>query len=165
MINNIGQYNSNNIKNLQSAPSVNQSFNGAKLTGAATKPSFLFFPLRKENVSNISAPKTKLTTKEEFDSYNALLYAFSTSDTEKTSPQDNVSRQTKLDALLKNGVLLNNNSNDKSTVLQNLTKTINNPRAANMDNLKIAGQIIDTLYNPAIITQRFGDIPKEAQTL
>ena len=59
---------------------------------------------------------------------------------------------------------MNNNSNDKSTVLQNLTKTINNPRAANMDNLKIAGQIIDTLYNPAIITQRFGDIPKEAQT-
>lgn len=164
MINNIGQYNSNNIKNLQSMPSVKQSFNGAKLTCAATEPSFLFFPLRKENVSNISAPKTKLTTKEEFDSYNALLYAFSTSDTEKTSPQDNVSRQTKLDALLKNGVLLNNNSNDKSTVLQNLTKTINNPRAANMDNLKIAGQIIDTLYNPAIITQRFGDIPKEAQT-
>ena len=59
---------------------------------------------------------------------------------------------------------MNNNSNDKSTVLQNLTKTINKPRAANMDNLKIAGQIIDTLYNPSIIKQRMGDITKEAQT-
>ena len=58
---------------------------------------------------------------------------------------------------------MNKNSNDKSTVLQNLAKTIENPRAANIDNLKIAGQIIDVLYNPAVITQRFGDIPKEAQ--
>lgn len=161
MINNIGLYN-NNIQNLQAQ---NAAFGNS--TSAATnsvrKPLVSLFPLKKENVSAINAPKTKLTTKEELDSYNALLYAFSTSDTEKISPLDNVSRQTKLDALLKNGVLLNNNSNDKSTVLQNLAKTIENPRAANIDSLKIAGQIIDVLYNPAVITQRFGDIPKEAQ--
>lgn len=161
MINNIGLYN-NNIQNLQAQ---NAAFGNS--TSAATnsvrKPLVSLFPLKKENVSAINAPKTKLTTKEELDSYNALLYAFSTSDTEKISPLDNVSRQTKLDALLKNGVLLNKNSNDKSTVLQNLAKTIENPRAANIDSLKIAGQIIDVLYNPAIITQRFGDIPKEAQ--
>lgn len=161
MINNIGLYN-NNIQNLQAQNAAFGSSTSAA-TNSVRKPLVSLFPLKKENVSAINAPKTKLTTKEELDSYNALLYAFSTSDTEKISPLDNVSRQTKLDALLKNGVLLNNNSNDKSTVLQNLAKTIENPRAANIDSLKIAGQIIDVLYNPAIITQRFGDIPKEAQ--
>lgn len=161
MINNIGLYN-NNIQNLQAQNAAFGSSTSAA-TNSVRKPLVSLFPLKKENVSAINAPKTKLTTKEELDSYNALLYAFSTSDTEKISPLDNVSRQTKLDALLKNGVLLNKNSNDKSTVLQNLAKTIENPRAANIDSLKIAGQIIDVLYNPAVITQRFGDIPKEAQ--
>lgn len=161
MINNIGLYN-NNIQNLQ-AQNATFGNSTSAATNSVRKPLVSLFPLKKENVSAINAPKTKLTTKEELDSYNALLYAFSTSDTEKISPLDNVSRQTKLDALLKNGVLLNNNSNDKSTVLQNLAKTIENPRAANIDSLKIAGQIIDVLYNPAVITQRFGDIPKEAQ--
>ncbi len=162
MINNIGLYN-NNIQKVQTPLSVATNFNGMQTNGVS-KPAFSFFPLKKENVSTINAPKTKLTTKEEYDSYNALLYAFSTSKTEKLSPQDNVSRQAKLDKLLRNGVLLSNNSNDKSTVLLNLTKVLNNKRAGDIDSIKIAGQIIDTLYNPAIITQRFGDIPKEAQS-
>ena len=160
MVNSVGLYGLNNIKN--SGLSNNPHF-GNSSSADNRQPLLNFFPVKKDNISSINAPRTRLTSKEEIETYNSLLHAFSTSETEKISPLDNVSRQVKLDALLKNGVLLNNDSNDKSTVLQNLSKTLNEERTEGFNNEKIAGQIIDTLYNPAVITQKFGDIPKEAE--
>ena len=118
-----------------------------------------------KNTSKVAlAPvSVKLTTAKDTKMYNEIVKAFATSDSEKTSPVDNVSRQKKLDALLKNGTLLNDKSNDKTSVLESIHKTINDKRAGDLSGLKIAGQIIDTIYNPTIITQKFGDIPKEAE--
>ncbi len=160
MINNAGLYNFNSAQKI--------GFGAMQNPVKQTAPRPVQYAIHSAYSGNNTIPyintqKTKLETSEEFDAYNALTYAFSTSDTEKISPQDNVSRQVKLDRLLKNGVLLNNNSNDSSSVLENLYKTLKTERAEGLDNVKIAGQIIDALYNPASITQKFGDIPNEAK--
>ena len=106
---------------------------------------------------------TKLTSKKDIEMYNAINHALTTSQTEQKSPQDNVSRLKKLDALLKNGTLLNNDSNNNTSVLENLYQILTTQRANNFDNVKIIGQVIDTLYKPEIITQVFGDIPASAK--
>lgn len=161
MINNIGLYNLNGTNGVHF--SAKSAKNSAPVSASPLQWALSGFSVQKNNVPALNKVNTRLTNQNDIKMYNEILNAFITSEKEKTSPQDNVLRQKKLDALLKNGTLLNNNSNDKSSVLQNLYKTIKSERAANMDGVKIAGQIIDTLYNPAVITQKFGDIPKEAQ--
>lgn len=66
-----------------------------------------------------------------------------------------------LDGLLKNGVLLNSNSNDKSTVLDNLFKIVQEPRAEGLKSDVILRDTIATIAYPYLITQQFGDIPQE----
>ena len=66
-----------------------------------------------------------------------------------------------LTALLKKGVLLNSNSNDKSTTLDSLYKIISTPRANGLDAKTVLSDTINTIANPFIITQNFGNIPKE----
>lgn len=68
-----------------------------------------------------------------------------------------------LDSLLKTGVLLNNNSCDKSTVLDNLYKIITEPRAEGLNAETMLKDTISTIAYPYLITQKFGDIPKEYQ--
>lgn len=65
-----------------------------------------------------------------------------------------------LDALLKNGILLNANSNDNSTVLDNLHKMTTNQRADGLNSQLVLKETVNTIYNPFVITQNFGDIPK-----
>lgn len=64
-----------------------------------------------------------------------------------------------LNYLLKSGTLLNNNSNDKSTTLDNLHKMISNQRAKGLDAKTMLNDTVKTIANPAIITQHFGNIP------
>lgn len=66
-----------------------------------------------------------------------------------------------LTALLKKGVLLNSNSNDKSTTLDSLYKIINTPRINGLNAKTVLSDTINTIANPFIITQNFGNIPKE----
>ena len=66
----------------------------------------------------------------------------------------------KLNKLLKSGLLLNNDSNDGSTVLDNLHKIVTEPRIKGLNSSKIAAEAIDEITNPGIITQTFGDIPE-----
>lgn len=66
-----------------------------------------------------------------------------------------------LDLLLKSGILLSNNSNDKTTVLDNLFKIAATERAKGLDGKVILADTINTIANPFIITQNFGDIPKQ----
>ncbi len=61
---------------------------------------------------------------------------------------------------LKSGLLLRNDAEDNSTVLDNLHKIITAPRVRGLDAAKIAKNTLETIVNPSIITQRFGDIPK-----
>ncbi|MDR1326945.1 MAG: hypothetical protein LBJ74_00905, partial [Heliobacteriaceae bacterium] len=66
--------------------------------------------------------RTQLTTKEEKEQYNTLLRS-----------ADKRSRKA-LETMLKNGTLLNADSNDNSTVLANLHKIASAPRAPGLKN-------------------------------
>lgn len=64
-----------------------------------------------------------------------------------------------LELMLRAGILLNNNSNDKSTTLDNLHRMLTTQRAAGLNNAVVLKETINTIVNPFIITQNFGDIP------
>lgn len=166
MIENLG------LKQLkQSTENINKD-NRIKNTSGVQIPNFST-PSFQGKIINLHTPQgiskselnvnTKLTSKKDVEMYNVINQALSTSKTEQKSPQDNISRLKKLNTLLKNGTLLNNNSNDNTSVLENLYKILTTQRANGFDNIKIMGQVIDALYKPEIITQVFGDIPKEVQ--
>ena len=93
--------------------------------------------------------RTSLSTKEEKEEYKYL-----------TKRLDKDGRKM-LNAMLKTGVLLNNNSNDNSTTLENLYKMATTPRANGMNTDILLKHTIATISNPHIITQRFGDVPDE----
>ena len=71
------------------------------------------------------------------------------------------SQRNQLESLLKKGILLNSNSNDKTTVLDNLNKIITDERAAGLDKRVVLSELVNTLNNPFVITQKFGDIPNK----
>lgn len=64
-----------------------------------------------------------------------------------------------LSGLLKSGVLLNNNSNDGSSVLDNLHKIATEPRIKGLNPSTLLTEAITTVADPGTITQTFGDIP------
>ncbi len=66
-----------------------------------------------------------------------------------------------LEMLLKNGKLLSDKSNDKSTTLDNLHKMLTTPRANGLDSKIIIKETINAIANPFVITQNFGDMPKQ----
>ena len=96
--------------------------------------------------------RTKLSSKEEKEKYNKISKL--------------VDRQTRknLESLLKKGILLNCDSNDKTSVLDNLHKMATTQRAEGLDNKILLKETIATLNNPFLITQEFGDIPKNFET-
>lgn len=96
-----------------------------------------------------SALRTRLNSQEEKNKYNTIL-----SNLDKTSKKQ-------VKELLKSGILLNSNSNDKSTVLDNLYKIATNERAQGLRADVILKDTIAILADPHVITQQFGDIPKD----
>lgn len=98
--------------------------------------------------SSVTSMRTKFSTQEEADKYLAVSSGLSIID------------RRNLDILLKNGRLLNNESNDKSTTLDNLHKIISEPRAEGLDSKLVLKETVKTLANPFIINQTFGNIPK-----
>lgn len=92
--------------------------------------------------------RTELTTKEEKDKYTLLVASLDKKDRKK------------LELLLKTGILLNTNSNDKSSTLDNLHRILTTPRAVGLDPSVVLKETVNTIANPFIITQKFGDIPK-----
>ena len=95
--------------------------------------------------------RTRLSSKPEKDKYNFLQ-----KNLDKTSKKQ-------LKELLNSGILLNANSNDKSTVLDNLYKIASTPRAQGLSNAGILKDTIEVLADPFSITQQFGDIPAQYQ--
>ena len=93
--------------------------------------------------------RTSLSTKEEKEEYKYL-----------TKHLDKDGRKM-LNAMLKTGLLLNNDSNDKSTTLENLYRLATTPRAQGMNADLLLKHTVATISNPHIITQRFGDVPDE----
>ena len=93
--------------------------------------------------------RTSLTTKEDNEKYKLVSSLLNNEDKKL------------LDYTLKTGILLNNASNDKSSVLDNLYKIATTPRAKGLDNSKIMQDTLKSIANPYTITQKFGDIPDE----
>lgn len=92
--------------------------------------------------------RTELINKEEVAKYSQL-----------TSFVDKESKK-QLKIMLQNGLLLNSKSNNNSTILDNLYKIMTTQRAPGLDPKVILKETINTITNPYVITQQFGDIPK-----
>jgi len=92
--------------------------------------------------------RTQLATKDEKAKYAQLV-----ANSDKTEKKQ-------LEMLLKTGILLNTNSNDKSSTLDNLYKIITSQRAEGLDPKVVLKETVNTIANPFVITQKFGDIPK-----
>jgi len=136
-----------NIVTSPKATKINNS-----VSCSSDKPSFTsntVSPFAFQAASNPAKLRTELVTKEEKDMYNEIV-KLSDKNTKKA-----------LNTLLKNGKLLNNDSNDKSNVLDNLYKIITTPRAEGLNSIVIMRDIINTIANPFVITQQFGDIPEQ----
>ena len=135
----LGQY--NYISGINSVDNRNQH-----KSHAVSVPSFTAKTVALNSANQINI-RTELTNKDEKKKYNEVCAQ--------------LDRNTKkvINTLLKNGVLLNNNSDDKSTVLDNLHKIAIMPRAQGLTNNGILRDAIATIAYPFLITQQFGDIP------
>ena len=96
--------------------------------------------------------RTELSSSDEKEKYNTLL---------KVLDRDSKKR---LNTLLKTGALLNSDSNDNSTTLDNLYKIATADRAQGLDSVTILKDTIHTIYDPHTITQQFGNIPAQYQS-
>ncbi len=130
----------NSIRNTVTKPAAKQS---------APTPSFTatIVPLQVNNPNTQVKIRTELSGKEEKQKYTEVL-----------SQLDRSGKKT-INHLLKTGVLLNANSNDNSTVLDNLYKIATEPRAEGLNAKTMLKDTIQTIATPQIITQQFGDIP------
>ena len=130
--------------------SVNRTDNTQQtspVTNAQACPSFTAKTLSMGYSNKNITLRTELSGKEEKSKYKAV-----------SSKLDRNTRKM-LEGLLKNGILLNNNSDDKSTVLDNLHKIVTEPRAQGLNANVILKDTITTIAYPYFITQQFGDIP------
>ena len=95
--------------------------------------------------------RTQLISNDEKRKYNAV--------------QKGLNRHTKkeLENLLKRGILLNTDSADGSSVLDNLHTILTKERAEGLNAEQLAQNLIETLNNPSNITQQFGDIPESME--
>ena len=72
-----------------------------------------------------------------------------------------IEQRPQMENLLKSGILLDSQSNDNTTVLDNLYKVLSEKRAEGLDKKIVLSEIVNTIYNPFVITQKFGDIPNK----
>ena len=103
-------------------------------------------PFRATDISAVSL-RTSLSTKDEVEKYNEI--------------SANLGRKHKklLKQMLKNGVLLNNASDNRTSVLDNLYSILKTPRADGLDNRDILQSTVTTLGYPFSVNQKLGDIP------
>ena len=100
-----------------------------------------------------SSLRTRLNSSEEKNKFNTI-----------NSMLDKSGRK-QMKELLKSGILLNANSNDQSTVLDNLYKIAVDDRATGLPAEVILKDTIAILNDPYTITQQFGDIPKSMNSM
>ena len=144
LVNSIQQY-----YNYNTIPNVRNNQKCTNLTNNVTKSSNVI-PFSSTN--RILNNKTTLSTKEEKEKYIEISKI-----ADKTTKKQ-------LDLLLKTGILLNSNSNDNSTVLDNLYKLATTPRAEGLNAAGLLKDTVNTISYPFIITQQFGDIPNSYRT-
>ena len=143
---NFNNLNNYNVSGVKINDTSNISVSGVQTNPIEKTPSF-----RASAYQTQLTLRTTLANKDEKKKYNAL-----------TEELDAPYRR-KLDFALKTGVLLKNNSNDKSTVLDNLYKIVTEDRDMGLDKVKILQECLDIIENPYVITQTCEDIPTEYQ--
>ena len=142
------QLNTAGINNPYNIQQVNRNQSSAVTNPAAPKTEAKEY--RPASYSSSVTVRTQLTTKDEKKKYKELME-------ELVEPK----YKRKLEYALKSGKLLRNNSNDKSTVLDNLYKIVTEERDPGLDKNTILQECLDILANPYVITQTCEDIPKE----
>lgn len=141
-----------NFQNLNINPSLGvrlkdtQTDSVTNPNGEASKPAF-----RAAAYATNATVRTNLTTKDEKHKYKELFEELDTP------------HRKKLEIALKSGQLLKNNSNDKSSVLDNLHKIMKEERDPGLDKDTILKECLDILANPYVITQTCEDIPVQYQ--
>lgn len=147
---NLGNYQYNNYNTVK-APKANAAENVAN--SSAKSLAFTSNPIMSQVPFNAALTssnlRTQLVSNDEVKKYTELTQ-IADKDTKKL-----------LDKLLKTGVLLNSDSNDKSTTLDNLYKIATTERAQGLNSLVILKEAVETLADPHVITQQFGNIPKQ----
>lgn len=142
-VKNIQQYNYNTVANVK----LNNINDAAKVSAApVSSPVRNIIPFCSSDM--VVNKRTELSSQEEKQKYTELL-KFVDKNTKK-----------QLEMLLKSGILLNCESNDRSTVLDNLYKMAITPRAEGLSNEGMLRDTIAVISYPFIITQQFGDIPQ-----
>lgn len=145
---NISSVNPINTKGLQQSQTVeSNSISSTPLKGEISVK-HVSNPIASPSFSANSV-RTTLNSNEEKNKYNTVV------------AQLDKKMKKNLNELLKTGKLLNANSNDQSTVLDNLYKISQNPRVQGLNNQKILSEVITKIHYPYSITQRFGDIPQK----
>ena len=144
--NNVKVYESGGIKKVQTAPlpsTNNISFHSEPIAHEEYNA--------KAYTSTLTI-RTQLTTADEKKKYNEI-----------TAELDGKYKK-KLDFALKTGILLKNNSDDKSSVLDNLYKILKEERDPGLDGKTLVEECLDIIENPYVITQTCEDIPEEYKT-
>ena len=138
-------------KKVQTAPLSLQNSNNIDKTTASKKsaelPSF-----RAAGDTSAVTVRTQLNTSDEKKKYKELSEAL------------NGKYRKKLEFALKSGILLKNNSADKSSVLDNLHKILKEERDPGLNNVALLHECLDIIQNPYVITQTCEDIPSDYKT-
>ena len=114
-----------NLQNIKYANNIGFEKNSEK-TSTVSNPTISSTPaFHAEGYQTNATVKTSLATKNERKKYNAL------------SNELDLNYRKKLEFALKSGQLLKNNSNDKSSVLDNLYKILTEERDAGLDKITI----------------------------
>ena len=146
----LGNYQYNNYSTAKS-PVVVASKNTDN--NESVRPSFTSSPIMSQLPYNASFTasniRTQLSSNDEVNKYNTLI-KIADKDTRKN-----------LNYLLKSGILLNSDSNDNSTTLDNLYKIAATERAQGLNNEVILRDTVQILTQPHVVTQQFGNIPKQ----
>lgn len=135
-------------KELQTAPFPlkNSSINN-NVTANNNLPSF-----RAGGSTSAVTVRTQLNTDDEKKKYKELTEAV------------NGKYRKKLEYALKSGILLKNDSDNKSSVLDNLHKILKEERDPGLNNVALLQECLDIIQNPYVITQTCEDIPEEYKT-
>lgn len=150
-VDNLSYNNYNTVKSVNTAKVQNN------VASNVSAPNFTSNPMRAQihfgTTQAVPNIRTELISKEEKAKY-----------TELTNLVDKETKR-QLNTLLKNGILLNSDSNDKSTTLDNLYKIAKTKRAQGLNSQAILKDTINTISDPHIITQQFGNIPEQFQQM
>ncbi len=142
-VNNLNITHTNHLQPANNAATAPMSVSPAIQQQSAVSSSFVLPSF------GLAKIKTSLNTKEEKEKYNTVI-----------SMLDKKSKK-EINELLKTGKLLNANSNDNTTVLDNLYKIAVTKRVEGLQREKILAEVIEKIHSPYTITQKFGDIPEK----